>query len=361
MRTNEEVLVEYKVTTDRGKVRLQFDRGPVQTSMNNTTLPQESDIPLKSPGFRAYSILLTVMTLVAGVVIGLMVIALAMARSIPRPLRLFLINLLLAGLVLAVGMVFLTTTSAVLVVADSAQPRPPLYLCRVYLLMTSVGVVARLWNLAAFSLSVLAIVRFGKKTITLRYAAVIITILWIVPIAICLSILFPYVFEAQFVNGVACFPANISDNIALQYTFFAFWITAGGLIPVTVSTAVPIICLCYIKKNIVTEGIQYHKVMAKFSLFLMLGGAINIAGQLIPGIVSIHSRAPAVYLTYGIAAVSLLPTPVIIIAYLKPAREQVKKMITMVTCGMLTKGAKDSKHSKWATNTPGNNKTEDTV
>ena len=309
--------------------------------MNNTTLPQESDKPLDSPGFMAYSILLTVIVLVAGVVMGITVAALTMARSIPRPLRLFLINLLLAGLFMTLGAVFIASTSAILVVVGSEPSRPPRYLCRVYLWIFGVGAVARLWNLAAFSLSVLAIVRFGKKTITHCYATVIIAILWIAPIAINLYVLFPYVHEAQFVNGVACFP-DFNNIIIFQVssTLFANWIMSGGLIPVTVSIAVPIICLCYIKKNIVTEDTHYRKGMAKFSLFLVLGGVINMAGQLIPGAITYYAEAPGLYLAYGFASVSLLPTPIIIIAYLKPVQEQAKKI---VTCGKLTKVAKDSK------------------
>ena len=324
--------------------------------MNSNTLAQESDASMNTPAFMAYSILLTVITLVAGVVMGITVVALAMAQSIPRPLRLFLINLLLAGLFMALGVVFIVGTSAVLVLVGSEPPRPPRYLCRVYIWMISVGAVARLWNLAAFSLSVLAIVRFGKRSISLCYAAVIITILWIVPIAISLYMVLPYVFEAQFVHGVACFP---DDNNTLymqaRHTFTAFWVTAGGLIPMTVTIAVPIICLWYIKKNIVTEDTHYRKAMAKFSLFLVLGGAINIAGQLIPGAVKYYAETPGMYLAYGFAAASLLPTPIIIIAYLKPVQEQAKKMFT---CGKLTKDAEDS---KWTTSSPGSNETERSV
>ena len=44
--------------------------------MNNTTLPQESDTALDSPGFMVYTILLTVIVLVAGVVMGVTVVAL---------------------------------------------------------------------------------------------------------------------------------------------------------------------------------------------------------------------------------------------------------------------------------------------
>ena len=324
--------------------------------MNSTTLAQESDASLNSPAFVAYIILLTVILLVAGVMMGITVVALAMAQSIPKTLRLFLINLLLAGLFVGLGLVFIVGTSAVLVLVGSEPPRPPRYLCKVYMWMIGVGMVARLWNVAAFSLSVLAIVRFGKKTITLRYAAVIITILWIAPIAIGLYIVLPYVFEAQFVQGVACFPDhNNTLIIQAHFTFTAIWVTAGGLIPMTVSIAVPIICLCYIKKNIVTEDTQYRKGMAKLSLFLVLGGVINIAGQVIPAAVSYYKEVPGVYLAYGIVAVSLLPTPIIIIAYLKPVQEQAKKMFT---CGKLTKEAKDS---KCTTSTPGTIETEQRV
>ena len=286
--------------------------------MNNTTLPQESGTVLDSPGFMVYSILLTVIVLAAGVVIGITVAALTKAQSIPRPLRVFLINLLLAGLFMALGAVFLGGISATLVVLASEHPRPPRYLCRVSLWIFGVGSVARLWNLTAFSFSVLAIVRFGKKTISLHCAAGIITILWLGPSATCLYFLIPFVFEAQFVHGVACFPdSNNTLFIQVSHALFANWCLFGGLIPITVSVVVPIICLCYIKKNIVTEDTQYRKAMAKFSLFLVLGSAINLAGQLVPGAITYYAEAPGVYLSYGIASVSLLPTPIIIIVYLK--------------------------------------------
>ena len=143
------------------------------------------------------------------VMMGITIVALAMAQSISRTLHLFLINLLLARLFMTLGdyEVFIVGTSAVLVVVSSEQHRPPLYLCRVFLWIYAVGAVARLWNFVALSLSVLAIVRFGKKTISLLYAAVIITILWIIPIGMGLYILLPYMFETQFAcPGCSLFP-----------------------------------------------------------------------------------------------------------------------------------------------------------
>ena len=308
--------------------------------MDNSTLLPENDGPLNGPAFMAYSILLVLITLVAGLMIGITILALLKATSIPRPVRLILINLLLAGLLVAVAVMFTVVTSAVLINVSSNHPRPR-YLCRVYLWAFGTGVVARLWSLAAFSFSILAIVRFSKKTISVWSAAVVILILWLVPMTICLYILLPYVYEAQFVHGVACFPDNNRTIIAqARYTFLAAWTVFGGLTPLTVSIIVPIVCLCYIRKNTVTEGARYRKGMAKFSLFLVVGGSISFAGQVIPGLVALNSAAPGVYLSYGSAVISLLPTPIIIMAFLKPAWKQAKQIIT---CGQLSKRAKELK------------------
>ena len=307
--------------------------------MNTTDLG-----PLNSPGFMAYAILVVVISLVAGVINGLLIVLLTLVPSIPRPLRLFLINLLLAGLVVAMAVALSMGTSAVLVAAGPEHPRPPLYLCRAYLWLFSGGTVARFWSLAAFSLSVLAVVRFGKKTISKCSAVLIISTLWIVPWFLNLYVLLPYVYEGQFVDGVGCFPDNNNTIIPqARYAFLATWITSGGFIPLAISIIVPIVCLCYVKKNVVTDGLQYKKGMAKFALFLVLGGFINAIGQIIPVLIGIYTTGPEVYLSYGFATVSLLPTPIIIIAYLKPVQEQVKKMFTTVTFGKLTKEAKDSK------------------
>ena len=58
----------YKVTSDYSWLTNRFSVASTDSGMNNTTLPQESDTALDSPGFMAYSILLTMIALVAVVV-----------------------------------------------------------------------------------------------------------------------------------------------------------------------------------------------------------------------------------------------------------------------------------------------------
>ena len=90
--------------------------------------------------------------------------------------------------------------------------------------------------------------------------------------------------------------------------------------PLTVSIIVPIVYLCYIRRNIVTGGTDYRKGMAKFSLFLIVGGSINFFGQVFPSLMTLYSAGPGLYLIYGSAVSSLLPTPIIICGQLSKRR-----------------------------------------
>ena len=303
--------------------------------MNNSTLLQENEGSINSPGFLAFSILLAVVTVVAGLMIGFTIVALFKANAVPTPVRLYLINLLLAGLIVALTAIFSTITPAIHVLVSSNDPRP-LYLCRIYLWAFYTSSVTRFWSLAAYSLSTLAIVLFSKKTINKWSAAVIVLSLWIAPMILSLFILLPYVFEAQFIHGVFCYPVMNETNIVvpLRYTFSITWIVFGGFVPLTVSIIVPIVCLCYIRRNILTEGAEYRKGMAKFSLFLVVGGSINVFGHVFPSMITLYSAAPGLYLSYGSSVISLLPTPIIIVVFLKPVREQALRFLP---CSQLSK------------------------
>ena len=303
--------------------------------MNNSTLLQENEGSINSPGFMAFSILLAVVTVVAGLMIGFTIVALFKANAVPTPVRLYLINLLLAGLIVALTAIFSTITPAIHVLVSSNDPRP-LYLCRIYLWAFYTSSVTRFWSLAAYSLSTLAIVLFSKKTINKWSAAVIVLSLWIAPMILSLYILFPYVYEVQFIHSVACYPDDNHKTLVApaRYTFAATWTIFGGLTPLIVSMIAPIVCLCYIRRNIVTEGTEYRKGMAKFSLFLMMGGSINFFGHVFTSLSSLYNAVPGVYLSYGSAVISLLPTPVIIVAFLKPVREQAQRLLP---CSQLSK------------------------
>ena len=69
--------------------------------------------------------------------IGFTIVALFKANAVPTLVRLYLINLLFAGLIGALTAIFILITSAVHVIVDSADPRPQ-YLCKVYLWVSGI-------------------------------------------------------------------------------------------------------------------------------------------------------------------------------------------------------------------------------
>ena len=217
--------------------------------------------------------------------------------------------------------------SLVLVLTDVGEP--PLPVCALQLWVFGTGAVARLLNLAAFSVVVLLIVRFGKTTIRGVHIAVTLAILWIAAMLLNIHITLPVLYKVQFVDGVACFPHYEEIHDAPLYIFTGSWIVLGGFTPLGISTVVPSVCLCYIKRNSVTEGADYKRAMAKFALFLVAGNIINLLGQAIPGIIAFFADAPGVYAAYTLSTVSLLPTPILVIVFLKPVR---KKVVEILTC-----------------------------
>ena len=75
----------------------------------------------------------------------------------------------------------------------------------------------------------------------------------------------------------------------------------------------------------------YGVISKCVSLFLVHGGTISIAGGSLPATVELfYSDIPAVWLSFGLAVVSLFPTPIIVVAYLQPVREMISKILT---CG----------------------------
>ena len=67
-------------------------------------------------------------------------------------------------------------------------------------------------------------------------------------------ILVPAIYAVQYYNDVACFPRTLDADISkeVRYVFTAIWVIFGGLTPLTISIVVPIVVLCYVRRNTLT-------------------------------------------------------------------------------------------------------------
>ena len=286
--------------------------------------PDSRGMELGGAGFLAYSVMIALAMTPVIVAYVLIIATLCSVRSMAKTLQVFLINLLSAGLV--TGFIVVAYPLSALVISWTGIQEPSLPFCRFMVWAYASGAIARLFSMTAFSVAVLMVVRYSVKA--LKYAPVVLTLilLWLGAILLNTHILVPPIYAVQYVDGVACFPWTLGANIIkpARYTFTAIWIALGGVTPVVISIVVPILVLCYIKQNRVSEGGDYNKGIAKFALFLVSGNVINLFGQAVVGAIVYSSNAPAVYFSYVIANLSLLPSPVLVVIFLKPVRQKMK-------------------------------------
>ena len=289
----------------------------------NQTVPNDQ---LGGDGVLAFCVIIAILLAATIVAYVLTLTTLCSVKSMAKTLQIFLLNLLSAGLATAVTASAYPLTALVVNWAEIKEPSLPF--CRFAVWAYAVGATARLFNVAAFSVAVLLVVKYSIRALKCGPIALTIILLWSGVILLNSYVLVPQVYAVQYVDGMACFPRNADADIIkpARYSSYAIWITFGGVVPVIISIVVPIVVLCYIKRNHVTESSNYNKGIAKFTLFLVSGNLINLFGQAVVSVLYIvlSSDAPAVYLTYSIALLSLLPSPVLVIVFLKPVREKMK-------------------------------------
>ena len=123
------------------------------------------------------------------------------------------------------------------------------------------------------------------------------------------------------ITSMACFPRTLDANIIVQirYVFIAIWVIFGGLTPLTISIVVPIVVLYYVRHNTIVAESTYNKGIAKFTLFLVAGNLINLVGQAVVAFIVYVSEPSGVYLSYSAGLISLIPTPIMILIFVKPS------------------------------------------
>ena len=309
-----------------GKYRI-WTRGKLLENCSNDFNCTGTEGDQGSPGvLEAFGIL--IMTLGGGTFVLSVptILALCAARTIHKGLRIYLLNTLVSGLLIStVGIV----SSLIALTVFSGAPPPPLLLCRFLLWAYNIASLARSLSVVGYSIMVLTVVRYGKRNMKAVYIILSLFSLWGLCVLLRTDYLVPQVYAVDFVDDAVCLPVQ-DDTIILQARLFftAFGIILITVVPLVVSIAVPLIVLCYIKKHAVA-GANYGRAVAKLGLFLVMGSFINSAGIIVISILVYLSIGAneLIYFVYVIALFSLYPTPILIIIFLKPVRDKMKRFL----------------------------------
>ena len=278
------------------------------------------------PGFTAFLITASLVLFAIFIMDGLIAIMLLQSTSVALPLRVLLVNILLASLTTIVISFCSLLNSAVLALTDSIQPSMPF--CRFVIWLFSVTLEVRLLGLVAFSVTVLKIVVGSVGKIGAKWLILSLVATWVIALLTDIHKLVPPIYGVQYIGGVACFPTQgYPQYTILSLACLLLWIVIAQLLPLALCICIPMAALCYLKRHTISEGAQYKKAMIKFAAFLIIGNVLNVLGQVVPAILAVTLLdVIGVCLAYIISILSFIPTPILIVLFLKPVQEQLRHL-----------------------------------
>ena len=307
---------------------------------NNYTNTSDAIPMLDGPAFIAFNVVMMVgFVLPAAVLDTSILVALTVDKVTPGKIRFILANFLLIGLVMLFLLTLEHLTALVLVTTD--HPLPPVEFCSTILWALFGAGALRLTLTATFSILVLIMIVKGIKAINKTALVISVIILWIVCFFSLNIPLLALPGNNAYVDGVACLP--VGDRDSVDVVFAAMYVLIFGITPLLVSIAMPIAIFVYLFKHKATESsnVPFLKAMAKLSSLLILGGLINFIGHVSPAVISLVAfsmlntpitGATAYYISLTLLNLSLWPTPILILVYVKSLHANIKKVMLLCLC-----------------------------
>ena len=293
-------------------------------STTNCSVPDSTHPALTGPGFGAYIIIMFSLLVAATTLIVITITALCVAHSVAKLVRVFLINLLVAGLVNT--LVYMGFALLGLILNFTSFPPPDLWFCRILVFGFMTGFTLRLYSLAAFSVAVLLVVKYSKKTLKPLYIILTLVFIWTVAMLLSVRSLVPSLYPTiLYYDNLTC-TLRIEYPWPVEYASFTLE-NFFGLVPLVISIVIPIVILCYVKRNTMAEGSSYNKGMARFTLFLVASNLLVVVTYIFVMILSHFEQILALLLSCSVATVLLLPPPILVYVFLKPVRDRVHSVI----------------------------------
>ena len=284
----------------------------------------------KRSDFEVFGFLIPAM---AGLLFSLSVptiIALCTARAVAKGLRMYLISALVSGILINTSSILMGLIA--LVTVFSGAPPPPPLLCHFFIWVYNSVQSARCFSVVGYFIMVLAVVRYRKKNMKVLYIILSLCFVWGISLLVTIQYQVPQVYAVRFIAGAVCLPVqNKTTFIQARLFFTVFVLAIITFVPLIVCIAVSLIVFRYIKKHNITGDIDCSKAVVKLGIFLLSGSLINSTGSIVITILAYFTTGSGavalIYCIYVIGLLSLYPTPILIIAFLKPVRDKLKTFL----------------------------------
>jgi len=205
------------------------------------------------------------------------------------------------------------------------------------LAILAIGGNGRSAFMAVFAVVVVIIIKCSNSAVKFKYLIISVVVVWTACVAVGAILVVPGVVEHSTISCSRDFFQPGKEFWIFSVAYFLFFV----IIPFTLATVLPVYALCYIRSNLMCENTSSLKPMLKFALFLLLGNGLGFFGNsiAIAGSLMIKSANTGCELIlvlrrlYNVmVALSLIPTPILILVYFKPVRMQMRKYV-LRACG----------------------------
>ena len=281
-----------------------------------------------SPDLTALVIVLSTASIPVAIYNGLIAILLLQSTSVAIQVRVPLINLLVETLITNVVQFCIGVISVALALSDATEP--PLELCQFCLWVYSVTAVARLLGVLIFSVLMFQTVACGRSKIRAKWLMCSLVATWVMAILASTDRLVPGIVGFRYVGGIACIStAGCPEYQVFRLTYSILWLVIACCLPVLLCICVLLCTLCYMKRHTISERAQYKKAVAKFAAFLIIGDILSVIDAVLPRVIAPGIDSVVVYITYISIFLSFIPTPILIVVFLKPVQ---KRLCHLVCC-----------------------------
>ena len=321
-----------------------------------------SQLPLKSPGYTTFFVILTLLAFAAVLLNILTIAALVRDSTILKTVRVLLINIFVAELLISIAVIIDAISSAVLSARRANPTTPPHQFCRFVNWLLAVSVIARIYGLMAYITTLVVYIRCGWKRFKALYMVAALVALWMLAAVLGADRWIPQSVGATYLKGVAC--SSVADEnviLSVRITFGTLWILLGGIIPLFICSSLTVVGICQLRQYHrldSTASAQYKISVAKLASFLIIGNLVNLLCVCLPSLGSIISSFPqakvnsvAVVTIFLFAlSVSLYPTHIIVMICMQTVRQQMIVIICHCQpCRHLSKAVTDELEMKATT------------
>ena len=292
--------------------------------MDNVTQAANDSNVMVSVG-RDSGLFLLLILITTGVNV-LLVAALFAERKTNQSLRVILISLLLSGVVLSISIMIYDVG----VIVEGFNNYSEWWQAVKVILIT--GGTARVLFATMYAVTISLLMKFWNKPITApestKYFVITAVIIWIVSFFSALPQAFDVVSDT-YLESCSCYAYGIVYVVGHSIIF--------SVLPIVLSFAVLVVTVCDRKRNteIDEDRDRVLKGLLKFGFFLLVVQTINVASNVILPITYnnlVNNLFDDTYFSFSTvfdaAHLTLIPTPMLILVFFKPARDTLSRWLT---------------------------------